>query len=391
MKSVVEITRELVAIPSVNPMGVPIPTDHVSDGHEAGSPDLYFEHRVARYVTDFLDSIRVPYTVTHSEFGRPNVVARIDAGCAETVLLEAHMDTVPHQGMSIDPFDPVLTDGRIYGRGSCDTKASLAVCLHVLGQIAAGRETLRRNVVFAAVHDEEFGFSGSRLLAADPPKVDFAIVGEPTSLNIVHAHKGCCRFFITAQGSTAHASTPWLGESAIYLMGDVLARVREYNSRLAEHPDAVLGPATVSVGRIEGGEAVNMVAGRCVIEVDRRLLPGETFKTAREDLAEALSSFGSRVTIEDEYMDVPGISLAPAHPACQALQEACAAAGVATEFRTANYVTDASILTAAGIPSVVFGPGRSEKAHTPDEFVEVADLEKAVDVIKHLVANRLIR
>src|SRR5579871_4780116 len=251
MHPAVSIARDLVAIPSVNPMGRPL----------AGAE--YGEKNIAAYVDAFFRRLGIDSRIFGAQPERPNVVGFVNVNAAETVLLEAHMDTVSHEGMEIAPFDPVVRAGLLYGRGSCDTKSSLAVYLYAISQVIQSGKKLRRNVVIAGVHDEEYSFGGSRELVADGIKATYAIVGEPTSLNIVYAHKGVCRFRINTIGRSAHAALPWLGENAIYVMADLLKTLRDHAKELltTEHPE--LGPATLSVGRISGGTSVNTVPALC--------------------------------------------------------------------------------------------------------------------------------
>ena len=375
MLSATAIAQRLVAIPSVNPMGRKV------------SGDIYSERQMASFIQSYLKKYGIDSEIFGTDPIHPNLLAFIDAGCDETIMLEAHMDTVPHDSMTIEPFEPAIKDGQLYGRGSCDTKASLASYLHAVAAVVTSDRRLTRNVILAAVHDEEYSFAGSRELALRKLPATFAVVGEPTSLDIVYAHKGYCRFFITTKGKTAHASTPWLGSNAIYAMSDVLARIRSYGDTLAENPDPLLGPGTVNVGRILGGEAVNIVAGHCVIEIDRRLLPGQTYPQVRAELEKLFEGIDANVTIEDAYMEAPAISSDINGTACQALFHACQDSGRTPSFKTAHYATDASILTGAGIPSVVFGPGDVAMAHTEDEHICVEEIEQAAVIILNLISE----
>jgi acetylornithine deacetylase len=377
MPNPISITQDLVAIPSVNAMGRDL------------TGDIYSERRVAEYVRGFLAGYGVSSELFGADPDHPNLVAHIDAGCAETVMLEAHMDTVPHDGMTIDPFDPVIVDGKLYGRGSCDTKASLATYLYAIAEAVGSKRRLTRNVILATVHDEEYAFKGSLELGARKMPADFAIVGEPTSLDIVYAHKGYCRFFITVKGTPAHSSTPWLGVNAIYGMAGVIDAIRSYGDLLAEKPDPILGPATVNIGRIFGGEAVNIVAGQCSIEIDRRLMPGQTYEQVRDEISQLFVKLDVDVTIEDAYMEAQAVCADTNGPACLALVEAARKNGRSPLFKAAHYATDASILAASGIPSVVFGPGDVAKAHTVDEFIRVEEIEQAGAIILDLISEEV--
>ncbi len=375
MHRAVAIARDLIAIPSVNPMGKDV------------SGQIYSEKQVASYIGQFLNSIGVDFSVDASDPEHPNVIAKIDAGKRETVLLEAHMDTVSHENMSIDPFDPKLENGFLYGRGSCDTKSALAVYLYAVEQMLKRGYSWKRNLILAAVHDEEYFFGGARKLAAMNLDATFAVAGEPTSLNIVHAHKGVCRFMLSAQGKSAHAALPWLGESAILKMGEVIMHLASYSQRLDEKVHPELGPATMNIGRIFGGETVNTVPSSCTIEIDHRLLPGDNYGTIRAAMQQALQNVKG-IQIAPPYLEAPGVYNDKNGLACRELLRASQTVHPASEFKTAHYATDASILNAMGIPTVVFGPGNVELAHTAAECVPLSDIESAAEIIVALMRGR---
>lgn len=376
MHEVVRIASDLIAIPSVNPMG------------SGATGELYSERNVALHLRELFRRWGVDAELSGRDPAHPNLVARIDRGLPETVVLEAHMDTVSHLEMDIDPFAPVVRDGKLYGRGSCDTKGSMATYLAALSAVLQGNRSLRRNVIFAAVHDEEFSFGGIReLVATDALRgATFGIVGEPTSLRIIHAHKGICRFHLHTHGTAAHAAMPWLGDSAIYHMADVLRDLRQHADQLQEHAHPDLGPATFNVGRISGGLAVNIVPPHASIEIDRRLLPGESYASVVEQLRDVLRAHEEYITIDPPLMESSGYSIAPDSLPCRALSEAVQTTGLEAVLETAHYGTDASFLDAAGIPTVVFGPGDIRLAHTRAEHIPINDLEQATRILIELIA-----
>jgi acetylornithine deacetylase len=368
MHRAVTIARDLIAIPSVNPMGKGV------------SGEIYFEKQVASYVCNFLRSRGVDVTVEGVEPDRPNVIARIDAGKPETVLLEAHMDTVSHENMSIAPFDPKIENGLLYGRGSCDTKSALATYLYAVERMLQEGYSWKRNLILAAVHDEEYSFGGSRQLARMDLKVTFAIAGEPTSLHIIYAHKGVCRFMLSTHGKSAHGALPWLGESAIHKMGRVIIQLESYAQRLGAKVHPELGPATLNIGRIFGGETVNTVPSLCTIEIDHRLLPGENYHSVHAALAQSLENVeGWRIS--PPYLQAPGVYVDKNSLSCRELICACRATDWTPELRTAHYATDAAILNEAGIPTIVFGPGKVELAHTAAEHISLSEIENAAEII----------
>ena len=210
--------------------------------------------RLADYVARALGALGADVERQEVAPGRPNVVGRFHAGASPTILLEAHLDTVPSRGMEIEPFDPVLKEGRLYGRGACDTKGSLAAFLFAVGEAVRHPAALRYNIVFAAVADEEFGFTGAREAVTRGLGADFGIAGEPTRLRIVRAHKGVTRWRIRAEGRAAHSAYPERGTNAIYRMAPALVRLEQYGAMLKNGPaHEALGTGSLSVGVIEGG------------------------------------------------------------------------------------------------------------------------------------------
>lgn len=371
----VQITRDLVSIPSVNPMGKGL------------VGEMFSERNVALYIVAFLEKLGIKAALGGADPNHPFVIAFIDGSCDETVMLEAHMDTVSHERMTIAPFDPIIENGLLYGRGSCDTKASLATYLYAIEHIITSGKKLNRNILFTTVHDEEYSFLGAQELVQQGIKATFAIAGEPTSLNIIHAHKGICRFYMTTQGKSVHAALPWLGVNAIYKMARAVVRIEEYGQALLQQKHPVLGPAAINVGRMIGGEAVNIVPPHCMVEIDRRLLPGQDFALVKAELLAIMEECGVDVTIDDPYLVAESVYNPIESHACQTLLRACQSCGIASEFQTAHYGTDASFYAKAGIPTVVFGPGSIAQAHTKDEFVPVADVEKAAEIIVALLTN----
>jgi acetylornithine deacetylase/succinyl-diaminopimelate desuccinylase family protein len=368
----IELTRELVRIPSVNPMGGP------------DDDPLYCERNVAELICEILESGGAR-PIRQGSDRHPNVIAHLDRQRSETLLLAAHMDTVSHESMTIDPFDPVMHNGRLYGRGSCDTKASLAVFLDAFVAAVKDPSRLKYNLVFAAVHDEEYSFSGSRMLAASGVTADWAITGEPTKLRVLHAHKGVCRFVVSTHGTSAHSALPWLGENAIYKAAPVIRAIEEYAAEVQRREHPVLGKATASLGIIAGGTTINTVPNECVLKVDRRLLPGETLASVFDPLHAVLARHKCAADVGPPFLFAEAVWNDPNSPPCVSLLSACKAAGTQPTLGTADYATDACMLQAAGIPTLVFGPGDIAQAHTADESIEVEQILQARRIFDSLL------
>jgi acetylornithine deacetylase len=366
------LLSELVAIPSVNPMGRPL------SGAE------FLETRLTDYLEGRFRDLGVPCRRQPVAPSRDNLLAWYEAPeSRRTVLFDAHQDTVPADGMTIPPFVPEIREGRLFGRGSCDVKGSLAAMLAAFSRLVREKPAGSSSVLLACTVDEEFTHTGSSRLAATDHGAELAIVAEPTLLNLVHCHKGALRWKIRTRGLACHSSTPHLGVNAIYRMGRVLEALESFAGSLSRMtPDPILGPPSLSVGRIEGGLSVNVVPDQCAIEIDRRLLPGEEATRCLAQVEQLLiDHLGSLEGIE---LDQPWVNLPPlaprAEPWLEPLGDAVAAAtGRRPDVRGVPFGTDAGPLGAAGLPCVVFGPGDIAQAHTHDEWIDLEQVQLAAE------------
>lgn len=236
-------------------------------------------------------------------------------------------------------------------------------------------------MVIAAVSDEEYGFTGARQAVAKGLKADFGIVGEPTQLRIVRAHKGVLRWRVVTKGTAAHSAYPDRGDNAIYTMGNVLARLQAYGSELMRRPQhAELGTPTLSVGVIEGGQAVNIVPDRCWIEIDRRTLPGETENEILKSVESVLGDV-PRYEFESPHISIGGIDVSPKNPFLQTLAGVIERTNGECVIETAQYATNAGVYNSNGISAVVFGPGDIAQAHTATEFVETDQVIRCCEIL----------
>jgi acetylornithine deacetylase ArgE len=369
------LLRDLVALPSVNPMGRPSP-----------GPEC-LEHRVTAYLEDFFRGLGVEYERQPTAPQRDNIVARFEPdGATRRILLEVHQDTVPIDGMTIDPFGARVEGGRLFGRGACDVKGGMAAMLSAFARLVRERPRGAAAVTLACTVDEEHTFTGVRKLVERGVRADVAVVAEPTRMNIVHAHKGVVRWKISTPGRSCHSSTPEQGVNAIYRMGRLLVAVERFAERLrtASTPHPLVGPPTLSVGRIEGGVSVNTVPDRCRIEIDRRVIPGEDHAAAPGQLLEYLRGEGGidfPFESEEPWMMSPALSPDASGELVLRLGAAIDAVRGGHKVEPVAYGTDASKIAAAGIPSVVFGPGDIARAHTCDEWVPLDEVEQAAEVL----------
>lgn len=378
-----QILQELVAIPSVNPMG-----------RQVTGPE-YLETRMSDYLIDFFERLEVPYQRFAVLPGRDNVIARWDCpGAKTTVLLDAHQDTVPVEGMTIDPFRPVVKEGRLYGRGACDVKGGMAAILAAFSRLIQEQPRGAANVVVSCTCDEEQTATGvtelgklwtdparKGSLISSPP--DVAVVAEPTDLDIVVAHRGATRWKIRTKGRACHSSRPQEGVNAIYKMAHVLHCLEQYAEALPtmRPPHPLCGPSTISVGRIEGGLSVNTVPDECTIEIDRRGIPGEDGLTIRDQVGEYLHR---RLDVDFEMLPpwIIGASLSDEHngPWADRLLKVIEQTAGPRKKIGVPYGTNASRIAATGVPAVVFGPGSIHQAHTVDEWISIDELRQASEI-----------
>jgi acetylornithine deacetylase/succinyl-diaminopimelate desuccinylase-like protein len=363
MVKVARLLAELIALPSVNNAFLPARHPHAGEG------------RVAEYLAALGAQAGLEIDFQRVLPARPNVLVRLrPAGkVKQTLLLAPHLDTV--NVVNETQFQPRQRGGRIYGRGACDTKGSVAVMFEALREVAGAKSRPRETeIIFIGLVDEEQGQSGSRFLAQQKFKANLAIVGEPTRLAVATAHKGSVWLDVATHGKAAHGATPWFGDNAVHKMARVVDALQtDYAAQLRKKKHPLLGPGTVSVGTIQGGTQANIVPDRCVISVDRRTLPGESETATRL----AMSAFLKARKLNAKVSNVK-LEPCPALETSERLPLVNQFLGSIGQKRAVglHYFCDAAVLASGGIPSVVFGPGDIAQAHTADEWIEISQLEQ---------------
>ena len=386
-----EILKDLVAIPSVNPMGRDV------SGAE------YLETRMSDYLQNFFQKLSVECQRIEVLPGRHNVIARLDRpGSQTTVLLDAHQDTVPVEGMTIDPFQPTIKSGRLYGRGACDVKGGMAAILAAFVRLVADRPARAANVVVSCTCDEEMTAQGAKALArlwSDPSRAGsllsspptIAVVAEPTDLNIIVAHRGAIRWKLRTRGRACHSSRPLEGVNAIYKMAQVLSCLERYAEEIGRMipPHPLCGYPTISVGRISGGISVNTVPDECVIEIDRRVIPGEDPASV---IPQVNTYLHERLDVDFEMLPpwIDGATLSDQNNGTWANRLMAQVAAVAgpRKKQGAWYGTNASRFAVTGVPAVVFGPGSINQAHTADEWIDLGELRQASEIYYRFCADQ---
>ncbi len=368
---VIATHADLVRIPSVNP------------AYEGGVS----EAGVVAWLREFCRTRGIETREEDVFPGRPNLVARLPGrDPRRRIVLEAHTDTVSVKGMTIPPFEPTISGGLLHGRGSCDTKAGLAAMLHALASLKEEGFVPPCEVWLAAVVDEEYSYRGVVKLC-EGLTAHAALVAEPTELRLVVASKGVLRWRIRVEGRAAHSSKPHLGVNAINHMARVILALEEDEHSLANTVHPLVGSATCNVGVISGGTQVNFVPDECVIEIDRRLLPGERAEDALTRYQGLLDGLASRhpgliaemepPMLTDEALDTPP-DAPPARLAGEILREM----GLDGEPVGVPFGSDASKLSRQGVPSLVFGPGSIDRAHAAVEYVEIDQVLQAYEFFR---------
>ena len=365
---VVELLQSLVRIPSVNPSGDPGTTG-------------VGEKRCAEFIADYLGACGAQPELREVLPDRPNVLGYFpsDRPGKPKLLLCPHTDTVSVRGMTIDPFAAEERDGRIYGRGACDTKGTTAAMLWALWELREILPRLGHEIWFAGLVGEEAGNEGAAALAVDFQGADFALIGEPTECQIVHTTKGVTWLRLITRGRAAHGASPERGDNALYKMADVLRCIRdELAAELRALADPILGAPTVNAGMIEGGSKINIVPELCTVELDMRTVPSQHRHHFVEEIRERLRRACPDLEVELIRTHQP-LSTAPDHPCVRALEEA------GGKCVGAPWFCDGSVLASGGIPAVAAGPGSIAQAHTADEWLAVEELRRGVEFYKRFL------
>ncbi len=378
--SALEIAQALVRLPSVNPL------------HDPASAG---EGAVVDWLEQWGHSQELQARREPALPGRDNISFTFSHGNGPHLLLNGHTDTVSVTGMTIEPFSGEVREGRLWGRGSTDMKGPLACMLAALLELR-NRDDWHGTVTVGCVVDEETEFQGIvKLIEANPAQWDYAVVGEPTELRVVRGCKGCLRTKVHVRGRAAHSSDPAQGRNAIVGMAPVLEALQDFfDTEIGQFTRAGFSPCTGSVGLIGGGTAVNIVPDECTATFDIRTVPQqdtaatsaavEQFVRAR--VGDRLQQQGFELIFDPPYHDSPNFETAADHPL---VQTAC-------ELRnqpaadTVAFGCDGSKIAGAGVPTIIFGPGNINQAHTEDEFIALTNLEAGTQAYIDL-ARALLR
>jgi acetylornithine deacetylase len=375
MNTLERLLADLVAIDSVNPTLVP---------GAAG------EAAIARRLVQEFDAIGLSVEVQDAAPGRPNVVATLDGRApGRSLMLCGHVDTVGVTGMA-SPFDPVVRDGRLHGRGSQDMKSGVAAMIDAVRTVAEGGGLPAGRVVVACVVDEEHSSIGADALVTRW-RTDAGIVTEPTDLDVAVCHKGFAWSEIATRGRAAHGSRPADGVDAIVHMGRVLVELGALDRRLqagARH--TLLGPASLHASLITGGRELSSYPDLCTVQIERRTIPGEPDSVLTGEVGDLLA----RLRAADPAFSAsakpmfsrPPYEIDPAHPLPALLAGHARAAGCRAATIGMSFWTDAAVLGGAGIPSVLFGP-TGAGLHSVEEWVDLTSVRQCRDTLADVIRD----
>ena len=333
-------------------------------------------------------------TVDIWDANRANITTQISSvGCRAALLFICHLDVVPagKANWQHPAFVGLESDGRIYGRGAADMKGGLAAIVTAIRQIVGSGVKLEGDIMFCATAGEETDSCGAKRLVNNLANrsTDFAgvIIPEPTDFEVITAHRGMLWLKVTTEGRAAHSSTPQLGINAIASMKMVLAELDNYKIRFEPHK--LLGGCSMSVNTIAGGKAINVVPDQCSIEIDIRTLPGQQFQDIISDFEKIFAKLKQKNSeFEASVSVVREVGALETDGNCDFVKSFCSAVE-AGRTKAVGFTTDGPCFAPLGAPVVIFGPGKPCLCHMPDEYIEIKDLEKAVEYYKNIILRFL--
>jgi acetylornithine deacetylase len=370
-KELLNLLADLISINSINP------------AYGQNAPG---EGQIGEYVADYYRRHKISFEKQEVLPGRSNVVGKVSGrDSRRRLIFDAHLDTVSVDGMTIDPFAPEIRDNRMFGRGSCDTKAGMAGMMMALKNISQS-DPPPTDIWVATTIDEEYSFQGVQHLAAQGIRADGAVIAEPTQLDTIITHKGCLRWKITTHGRAAHSAKPQLGINAISKMMKLIQAIEarilpRYEAK--RHP--LLGTPTLNIGMVKGGIQVNLVPEYCEIQIDRRTLPGEKAAEILADFQEVVNDLVGqdpefRAVIEAPFLEDSHLETSPSTAIVEVTETVCREVIGRSQLQGVPYATNASKLSRVGIPSLVIGPGSIDQAHTAVEFVDIEQVVQAAEI-----------
>lgn len=351
------------------------------------------ELAVAEIISEELGQAGIKSRIDSWDRNRANIIAQIkSSGHRGALLFVCHLDIVGPGDASwkYPPFSGVESEGKIYGRGSADMKGGITAIVTAVRQIVESGVKLKGDIIlFAAAGEETDSCGAKRFVRGRSRMPDFAgvIIPEPTDFEVITAHRGLLWLKVTTKGKATHGSTPELGVNAIASMRIVLDELENYKIRFEPHK--LLGECSMSVNTIAGGKAINVVPDKCDTGIDIRTLPAQNHQDIIADFQKIFAKLKQKKPKFDaEVSIVREVGALETDSSCDFVKEFCSAVGI-NETRAVGFTTDGPHFTSLGTPVVVFGPGKPELCHKPDEYIDICDLEKAVEYYKNIILKFL--
>lgn len=357
------------------------------------------EKRVAEYIYNLLKEENIPVELKEVLKGRFNVTAYLKGeGGGKSLMLSGHLDTVPPYDME-NPFTPVLKDGVLYGRGACDMKGPVSAMLLSLIALKRSGISLKGDVLFTGVIDEEEKGKGAEYLVKNGPFTDGAIIGEPTDMKIAVGHKGLEWIKVKVTGKKVHGGRMDEGINAIEMASKFIERIYdEYVPKLKERHHEILGQPTINIGKITGGDQPSTVPGECIIEIDRRWIPIEAREQVYEELNQIINDLklevpGFNADLSDMFTEDNLLSHKPFFtdkddPIVKAAKEALTGKNKNTEETVFPAWSDAGTIAAyTNTKCIIMGPGDLRLAHSKDESIKVKDLTEAARIYTEIIMD----
>jgi succinyl-diaminopimelate desuccinylase len=352
------------------------------------------ELAAAGVIADEFARSKIDCRIDSWDQNRANVAAAIKTnGEKGGLLFVCHLDVVTAggDGWSCPPFAGVESNGKIYGRGATDMKGGIAATVSAIRQIVGSKTELKGDIIFAALAGEETDSSGAARFVSDlrnnPPKLIGVVVPEPTDFEVVTAHRGILWLEIKTAGRAAHSSAPELGVNAITSMKLLLNGLDNYKIRFVPHKR--LGNCSVSINTITGGKEINVVPDGCTIGIDIRTLPGQhaqeiisDFEKIFAEIKQKNPQFEASVSVTRE------VGALETDPDSAFVKDFCSVVGV-NQTKAVGFTTDGPHFAPLGIPIVIFGAGKPHLAHKPNEYIDITDVEKAVEHYKNIILKFL--
>jgi len=352
------------------------------------------ELEAAKVLADYFASFGIDTRIEQWGNSRANISLHIDsAGEKKALLFAAHLDVVPpgEASWKFPPFEAVEFQDRIYGRGAADMKAGIVALAAAIVEIIGNNTKFKGDLIFAATAGEETDSCGAKRFVekekSNLPELAGIVIPEPTNFKIVTAHRGMLWIQIETSGKTAHGSMPQFGINAISSMNMLLNQLNEFKFDFPEHPR--LGSCSISINEIHGGKATNVVPDSCLIRIDIRTLPGQNheqvmqeFQNIVDELTETIKDFDAELTF------IRSVKATESDDTCDFIQSFCKVADI-PKTTTVGFCTDSPFFGPLNAPVVIFGPGKPDVCHKPDEHVDLVDLDTAKEYYKKIISKFL--